>query len=143
MNKKQTVALKTHLETFGMKRCPIDKSINLIGKKFTVHILRNMILLNQKRFSHFLKSVEGINTKTLSLRLQEMEDEGLIERKVINNRPVSIEYFLTKKGKALEPMLSFLASFSMKYNSHYVFKDKEPRTIKQTFGTDILSKVYD
>ncbi|WP_212750575.1 winged helix-turn-helix transcriptional regulator, partial [Streptococcus pseudopneumoniae] len=76
-----------------MKHCPIDNSVNLLGKKFTLHILRNMIMLKQNRFSHFLKSIEGINTKTLSLRLQKMEDEGLIERKVINNRPVSIEYF--------------------------------------------------
>jgi len=138
-----SIDLNSHLKNFGMKHCPIDNSVNLLWKKFTLHILRNMILLKQNRFSHFLKSIEGINTKTLSLRLQEMEDEGLIERKVINNRPVSIEYFLTKKGKALEPMLSFLASFSMKYNSYDVFKDKEPRTIKQTFGTDILSEVYD
>ncbi len=143
MNKKQTVVLETHLKKFGMKRCPIDNSINVLGKKFTIHIIRNMAMLNQNRFSHFLKSIEGINGKTLSQRLQEMENEKLIERRVLNHRPIEVEYSLTKKGMALEPLLSFLASFSLKYNSHEIFPDKKPKTLKKTFGTEYLSKIYD
>jgi len=143
MNKSEAIDLNTHLDTFGMKHCPIDHSIFLIGKKFTLHILRNMILLKQNKFSHFLKSIENINTKTLSIRLQEMENAGLIERTVRDQRPVEIIYSLTKKGESLETLLAFLASFSLKYESNEVFKDKEPRTLKQTFGTNILSEVYD
>ncbi len=137
------VPLKQHLQNYGMKHCPIDNSLKLLGKKFTLHIIRNMILLKQNKFSQFLRSVEGINTKTLSARLQEMEIEGLIERKIIERRPIQIEYALTKKGMALEPLLSLLAAFSMKYGPQVIFADKKPRTIKQVFGTEILSKVYD
>ena len=68
--------LTAHLKKYGMKRCPIDNSIKMIGRKFTLHILRNMILLKQKRFSQFLGSIEGISTKTLSIRLNEMEKRG-------------------------------------------------------------------
>lgn len=143
MDSDESIPLKRHLQNFEMKHCPIDNSIKLIGKKFTLHILRNMILLKQNKFSQFLKSVERINTKTLSARLQEMEREGLIERKIVDRRPIEIEYTLTKKGKELEPLLSFLASFSMKFGPQVIFADKKPRTIKQVFGTDILSKVYD
>ena len=50
--------LTAHLKKYGMKRCPIDNSIKMIGRKFTLHILRNMILLKQKRFSQFLGSIE-------------------------------------------------------------------------------------
>jgi len=143
MDHMESIPLKQHLQNYGMKHCPIDNSLKLIGKKFTLHILRNMILLKQNKFSQFLRSVEGINTKTLSARLQEMEREGLIERKIVDRRPIQIEYTLTKKGKELEPMLSFLASFSMKFGPQVIFADKKPRTIKQVFGTEILSKVYD
>jgi DNA-binding HxlR family transcriptional regulator len=93
------ITLTAHLKKYGMKRCPIDNSIKMIGRKFTLHILRNMILLKQKRFSQFLESIEGISTKTLSIRLNEMEKEGLITRIVISTKPVQIEYSLTEKGE--------------------------------------------
>jgi DNA-binding HxlR family transcriptional regulator len=57
--------LHAHLKKYGMKHCPIDTSINTLGRKYTLHILRNMILLKQNRFNQFLESIEGINTKTL------------------------------------------------------------------------------
>ena len=47
--------LDAHLNKYGMKHCPIDHSISIVGKKFTLHILRNMILLKQMRFSQFLE----------------------------------------------------------------------------------------
>jgi DNA-binding HxlR family transcriptional regulator len=47
-----------------------------------------MILLKQKGFSESLDSIEGINTKTLSIRLEEMEEEGIVIRVVVSNRPV-------------------------------------------------------
>jgi DNA-binding HxlR family transcriptional regulator len=60
--------LDTHLKKYGMTHCPIDNSVNIPGRKFTLHILRNMILLKQKHFKEFIDSIEGINTKTLSIR---------------------------------------------------------------------------
>lgn len=91
--------LDAHLKKYSMKHCPIDHGIKIVGKKFTLHILRNMILLKQTRFSQFLDSIEGISTKTLSIRLSEMEKEGLINRVVISTKPVHTEYFVTEKGK--------------------------------------------
>ena len=113
MNKM--VELKQHLKEFGMKNCPIDNSLKIIGKKFTMHILRNILLLKQKKFNEFLRSIEGINTKTLSIRLREMESEGLIMRKIIDERPLRVEYSLTEKGKSLEPILVQMAKFSLKW----------------------------
>ena len=55
----------------GMKRCPVDNTFKLIGKKFTVLIVRNM-MSNQTRFNQFIESIESINPKTLSTRLKEM-----------------------------------------------------------------------
>jgi len=117
----------------SMKACPIDNTFKIIGKKFTVHILRNMTQLSQSRFNEFLDSIEGINPKTLSARLREMEKNGIIERSVFPGTPVKIEYTITKKGKALKPILEQMAAFSMQYCSKEVFKDGKPRTYRQVF----------
>jgi len=138
------ITLTAHLQKYGMKCCPIDNSIKMIGKKFTLHILRNMILLKQKRFSQFLGSIEGISTKTLSIRLHEMEKEGLITRTVISTKPVQIEYSLTNKGKMFEPILKLLGEFSVKYEPAVIFKNGKPRGPDGVFGRDVrLSSVYE
>ena len=116
----------------NMKACPIDNTFKIIGKKFTIHILRNM-QLGQKRFNQFLDSIEGINPKTLSARLREMEKNGIIERSIFPGTPVRIEYAITKKGIALKPVLDQMAAFSMQYCAKEVFKDGKPRTYKQVF----------
>jgi len=118
----------------GMKCCPINNTFQIIGKKFAIHVLRNMTQLNQTRFNQFLDSIEGINPKSLSRRLREMEQDGLIEKKVISGTPVKIEYFMTEKGKALKPILEQMAAFSLKYCPKDVFKDGKPRDYKQVYG---------
>lgn len=114
--------------------CPVDNTFRLVGKKFTIHILRNMSILNQSHFNEFIDSIEGINPKTLSTRLREMERNGLIERSVYPGTPVKIQYFLTKKGRALTPILDQMAAFSMQYYSKDIFKDGKPRTYKEVYS---------
>lgn len=137
------IPLQQHLDEFGMKSCPLEISLNIIGKKFTIHIIRNMLLLKQKRFNEFLNSMEGISTKTLSVRLKEMEDACLITRNIVEKRPLRVEYSLTEKGEALAPIMIQMANFSMHWESKKVFKNAKPSTIKETFGTERLAKVWD
>jgi DNA-binding HxlR family transcriptional regulator len=119
-----------------MKHCPIDNSINILGRKFTLHILRDMILLKQKRFSEFIDSIEGISTKTLSIRLKEMEEADLINRIVVSSRPVQTEYTVTGKGKMIEPILELLAEFSMRYEPKVIFKAGNQRDLEELFGNN-------
>ena len=118
----------------NMKCCPFDNTFKIIGKKFTIHIIRNMSLLTQSHFNEFIDSIEGINPKTLSTRLREMEKNGLIQRSVFPGTPVKIQYFLTKKGRALTPILDQMAAFSMQYYSKEVFKDGKPRTYNEVYS---------
>ena len=117
-----------------MKCCPVDNTFKIIGKKFTIHILRNITMLHQNRFNQFLESIEGINPKTLSVRLKEMEKSELIKRTVFNETPIRIEYSVTEKGRALKPIIMQMAAFSMKYCSCEIFKDGKPRSLEQVFG---------
>jgi DNA-binding HxlR family transcriptional regulator len=114
----------------GMKSCPVDNTFKLVGKKFTVLIVRNM-MSNQTRFNQFIESIEGINPKTLSTRLKEMEKDELIDRKIYHETPIRIEYYLTEKGKALKSILDQMAMFSLQFCVKDVFKDGKPRPYKE------------
>jgi len=137
------ITLKDHLKNWGLKGCPINNSLKIFQQKFALNIIRNMMLLKQTKFNQFLGSIEGINTKTLSIRLKELDEYGLIERKVTQQRPLQVEYSLTKKGKALDPILALMAEFSFQYEPEKIFKDKKARHVKQYFGTEYLSEIYD
>ena len=137
------ITLEKHLQKWGMKKCPIDNSLRIFQQKFALNIIRNMMLLKHTRFSQFLGSIEGINTKTLSIRLKEMEGYGLIKRKVTQKRPLQVEYALTEKGNALNSILAQLGEFTFQYEPEKIFEDKKPRHVKQYFGTEILSEIYD
>ncbi|WP_148701879.1 winged helix-turn-helix transcriptional regulator [Candidatus Nitrososphaera evergladensis] len=89
-----------------------------------------MIYFKQNRFNQFLNSIEDINTKALTNRLKEMEHEGLIERRIFNEHPVKIEYYPTKQGLALKPLLDLMASYSLTCFSKEV-KDGKKRSLSQ------------
>ena len=139
----QMVTLKEHLKNWGLKGCPINNSLKIFQQKFALNIIRNMMMLRQSKFGQFLGSIEGINTKTLSIRLKDLEGYGLIERNVTQQRPLQVEYSLTKKGKALDPILALMAEFSFQYEPEKIFRDKKPRHVKQYFGTEYLAEIYD
>jgi DNA-binding HxlR family transcriptional regulator len=144
LNEGNGITLTDHLDRWGMKVCPIDRSLKIMGQRYALHIMRNMILLKQKRFNQFLNSIEGINTKTLSIRLQQLEEYGLVEKRVIPSRPAHTEYYPTEKGMAVQRILAEIASFSIKYEPEIIFVDKKARNnMKPLFGARSLSKVYD
>ena len=119
------------IENMEFKSCPVFNTFNIIGKKFSILILRNMIYDKQTRFNEFLNSIEEINPKTLSIRLKEMEKDGLIRRQVYNETPIRIEYYLTQKGKELQPILEQMALFSVKYCCDQIFDSPDPIKIEK------------
>jgi DNA-binding HxlR family transcriptional regulator len=122
-----------------MCACPVNNTLKLMGKKFTMLIIRNMVQQEHKRFNQFLE-IENINAKILSARLKEMEKDGLIKRDVFNETPVRIEYNLTRKGKALESILNQMAAFSMQYCAKDVFNDGKARNFEQVYGYDFAEE---
>lgn len=138
--KNKTEQIINPLDHVKMKSCPIENTFKIIGKKFTVLILRNMINGKQNRFNQLLNSIEQGNPKTLTIRLREMEKSGLIKRNVYHHEtPVRIEYYPTEKGLALKPILDMMAAYSMKYCSKDIFKDAKPREFKEVYGRDITN----
>lgn len=126
---EQTIEWMKH----NMTVCPVNNTFRIVGKKFTVLIIRNMIHLGHRRFNQFLE-IEDINAKILSARLKEMEKDGLIRREVFHETPVRIEYTITEKGAALQPILDQMAEFSVRFCAKDVFKDGKARELKEVYG---------
>lgn len=93
--------------------CPIVKALDLIGTKWTFLIIRELLFEGTLRFGDMLRSIDGISTKTLSLRLKELEEHGIIERHVYPEVPPRVEYTLTEKGKQLEGVFVELKRFGL------------------------------
>ena len=139
MNPAQPFATEVQLTPpDALKRCPIDNTFRIIGKKFTVLILRNMIYSRQKHFNEFLNSIDGINPNTLSTRLREMEKNKIIERTIFHETPVRIEYSLTEKGKELLPILDQMAAFSMKHAPE-IYKNNKTSSFQEVTGRNPVS----
>jgi DNA-binding HxlR family transcriptional regulator len=85
--------------------CPrFHYAVELIGRRWTGAILRAM-LNGATRFSDITVQVPGLSDRLLSERLRDLEEEGIVQRTVIPERPVRVEYHLTEKGQALESVL--------------------------------------
>ncbi|PGV53419.1 helix-turn-helix domain-containing protein [Bacillus sp. AFS037270] len=93
--------------------CPIAKTLDVIGTKWTFLIIRDLLIEGTMRFSDLLKSMNGISPKTLSLRLKELEDHEILTRKVFPEVPPRVEYTLTEKGKRLESIFIELKRFGL------------------------------
>lgn len=93
--------------------CPIAKTLDVIGTKWTFLIIRDLLIEGTMRFSDLLKSMEGISPKTLSLRLKELEEHGMLDRKVYPEVPPRVEYTLTDKGRQLEGVFIELKRFGL------------------------------
>jgi DNA-binding HxlR family transcriptional regulator len=135
--KKENPSHQKLIEDMECKCCPVFNTFNIIGKKFSLLILRNMLYAKQKRFNEFLNSIEEINPKTLSIRLKEMEKDGLIKRHVYNETPIRIEYYLTQKGKELQPIMEQMALFSLKYCCDQIFDNPDPIKIEKITAKSI------
>ena len=84
--------------------CPVEKTLSIIGKKWAVLIIRDL-LSGKKRFGQLLTSLIGISPRTLSARLNDLEKNGVLKKKVFPEIPLRVEYSLTKRGKDLHFIL--------------------------------------
>src|SRR5258708_18886030 len=91
--------------SYQQKSCPVARTLDLIGERWTVLILRDLFLKGPRRFPDFQESLARIAPNTLSARLKDMEASGLIARRLYNQHPPTLEYHLTHKGKSLWPVV--------------------------------------
>lgn len=91
------------------KYCQFEKNINIIKNKWTIYIIRDLIL-GKKHFSEFIEDKPDLSNKMLTQRLKELEENKIIEKYVEDNETT---YFLTERGKRLQNIIYELAIFNV------------------------------
>lgn len=95
--------------------CPIANVLDLVGDKWSMLIVRDMLLFDKHRYSDFLASDEGIPTNILANRLKRLEQYGIIDKRPYQLNPVRNEYHLTAIGHDLRPMVMEMVNWGLKH----------------------------
>ena len=94
--------------------CPVETTLLLIGDKWKVMILRDL-MTGTKRFGALRRSIPAISQKMLSQQLRAMEADGLVHREVYAEVPPRVEYSLTETGESLRPVLDAMSVWGRQY----------------------------
>ncbi len=96
--------------------CPVSFTLDLLGDKWTLLIVRDMIFMGKKYYKEFLESAEGIATNILADRLKRLEEEAIINRYNDSEKQTQFIYELTDKGLDLLPVILQMIVWGAKYD---------------------------
>ena len=100
-----------------LSACPVETTLTLIGNKWKVLILRDL-LPGTKRFGELKKSLGTVSQKVLTAQLRDMEADGLLIRTVYPEVPPRVEYTLTDLGMSLKPVLDTMSNCGENYKAN-------------------------
>jgi DNA-binding HxlR family transcriptional regulator len=85
--------------------CAVARALDLVGERWTLLILRDLVHLGPRRYTDLLEALPGVGTNLLATRLRQLEEQGLIRRRKLSPPAGSVVYELTEVGAALEPTI--------------------------------------
>lgn len=97
-----------------MPACPVATTVQLIGSKWKLLILRNL-LARPYRFNEMKRTLPGISQKVLTDSLRSMEEDGLIIRTVFPENPPHVEYSLSELGETMRPIIGAMERWGTEY----------------------------
>ncbi len=100
------------------QKCPIAKTLEIIGDRWTLLVVRELLLHGERRFADLERGLPGIAPNVLSERLKVLEDAGMVRREVYSQRPLRASYHLTEQGQDLTMVAGALAEFG----SHHLME---------------------
>jgi len=103
-----------------LPECPVATTVQLIGNKWKLLIIRNLIYNRKQRFSDFLKTIPAISKKVLTDNLRSLESDGIITREVFAEVPPRVEYSLSELGKSLRPVINAMGDWGTNYKREIV-----------------------
>jgi DNA-binding HxlR family transcriptional regulator len=97
--------------------CPVARTLDIIGERWTLLILRDLFKIGPRRFQDFQEAFSGLSPNTLSARLKTLEEHDIVVRNLYEDRPPRAEYVLTARGRTLGPVLKALYAWGEKQTS--------------------------
>lgn len=101
-----------------MPACPVATTVQLIGSKWKLLIMRNL-LARPWRFNELRKDLDGISQKVLTDSLRSMEQDGIITRTVYPEVPPRVEYALSELGESMRPIINAMKVWGKDYKEKY------------------------
>lgn len=124
--------------------CPIKTSLGVLGKKWTLLLLRDIGFRHIGRFNRLLESIPGITPRVLSMRLKELEEEGLIAKRLEKDGSQNtVHWSITEKGVDTLPILLRLIAFGSKWYPEETFEDGKRRSFKEIFRPGALEELQE
>ena len=87
--------------------CGVPRTLKIIGSKWTILILHHLCN-GTMRFGQLERALHGISPKTLSVRLQQLEKDGIVKKQIFPEVPLHVEYSLTEKGRSLKKIINLM-----------------------------------
>src|SRR5437667_133602 len=115
------------------KNCPIATSLGVLGRKWSLLIIRDIGWKRADRFNGLLRSIPGLTPRMLALRLGELEDADMIRKVEEHHSPKLVRWALTKKGEDIMPVLMRLVAFGSQWFPERVFEDAQPRSLAELY----------
>lgn len=120
--------------------CPVDRAMEMLNKKWNIQIIRDLFF-GKKHFKEFKENKPNLSNKVLSNCLKDLEENKLMEKKIITTTPKSTEYSLTAKGMALNKVIYELAIFTLEKCDYEDYKNEETKNnIKNSFKNALKIK---
>lgn len=96
-------------------KCPVARTLDIIGERWTILILRDLFLHGPRKFQDLQQSLDGVAPNTISARIKTLMEAGVISRRLYSDHPPRAEYYLTQRGLDLKPALLALRDWGEKY----------------------------
>lgn len=100
---------------FDENSCPVTATMQVLGGKWKAILINAIYLTSPARFGELKRSVKGITQSMLTQQLRELEDDGLISRKIYAEIPPRVEYTLTEFGLTLSPIMQSMAKWGEEF----------------------------
>lgn len=119
----------SHSLTAPESVCPVSMraiydAIEFLGGKWKLPIIGALFMGGKQRFRELERSVQGITPKMLSKELHDLEMNRLVNRKVIDTKPVTVEYELTSHAESLKPLFDSLSAWGLQHR-HFLMGNKD------------------
>ena len=138
--------LRSPFVSVDFAQCPVETSLGVLGRKWTMAIIRDIGAYGVDRFNLLQKSLPGIPSKVLATRLKQLEEGGFIGKYVEKSIPPKIvRWSLTEKGIDALRVGMMLAVFGSKWYADRIFDDKRPRKMSEIYnrqGIELLMKDF-
>ncbi|WP_135665672.1 winged helix-turn-helix transcriptional regulator [Halorhabdus rudnickae] len=99
----------------GEEWCPVTTTATLIGKKWHPVIVHRLLEHGPSGFNELKDNVDGISSKVLSDSLDDLEGKQLVDREIISEKPVRVQYSLTEHGESLEPVIYAMRDWGLEH----------------------------